>query len=200
MRGRLEYPSRWDGVAFHGSNIKSGPNQDAELFNRQLERFPDLLISGMLDGIDAGMHKFDNMPYDVTVLGPPKLMTVGTPTIGQVVLKAKLLLWGEHSDFGISNSDPWKDKETITYVTVSGNVWNPCRSFIEASHIGDEYDEMDSLFWQSLSGQTVITTLTLKAPTPSLQVFPSTLCFPHLGHTLLFIQLIITQIAYIMSL
>ena len=153
MRGRLEYPSRWDGVAFHGSNIKSGPNQDAELFNRQLERFPDLLISGMLDGIDAGMHKFDNMPYDVTVLGPPKLMTVGTPTIGQVVLKAKLLLWGEHSDFGISNSDPWKDKETITYVTVSGNVWNPCRSFIEASHIGDEYDEMDSLFWQSLSDE-----------------------------------------------
>lgn len=156
MRGELEYSSRWDGVAFHGSNIKSSPNHDAELFNRQLERFPDLLVITMLDGIDTGMHKFDNMPYEVTVLGPPKLMTVRTPTIGEAQVKARLLLWGEHPDFGIANSDPWKNKETIAYVTVSGNVWNPHRSFVDASHIGEEYDEMDSLFWQSLSDEEML--------------------------------------------
>ena len=147
------YEAPWSGVAHHGSNIKSGPDQDSRYFYRQFETLPDELVERMLDGIDSGFHTFDNLPYGVTILGSPHLMTVRTPSIGAPEITARLLLWGEHSDYGISNLQPWMDRETITYATVSGHVFAPNKAHVYLAHIGEEFDTMDTLFWSSLNDQ-----------------------------------------------
>ena len=143
----------WSGIARYGSNIKSGPDQENRYFYRQLEALPDELVERMLDGIDSGIHTFNNLPYKVTVLGSPHLMTVRTPSIGAPEITARLLLWGEHNDYGISNLQPWRDTETIAYATVFGHILAPSKVHVHLAHIGKEFDVMDELYWNSLTDE-----------------------------------------------
>ncbi len=139
----------WSGITRYGSNITSGPDQDNQSFYKQLEAMPSQLIETMLDAIKEGSHKFDNIPYEVTLLGQPHIITVRTPSIGELEIMARLLLLGQHS-FGVMNPKPWRDLETIAYARVTGIIHAPKQAHVNLVDVGKDHEEMDQLYWKSL--------------------------------------------------
>lgn len=145
----LPHDEPWSGIARYGSNFTPGPEQDNQSFYKQLDAMPNQLIETMLDAISEGNHRFENVPYEVTLLGHPHIITVRTPSIGNLEIMARLLLLGQHS-FGVMNPKPWRDIETIAYAKVTGIIHAPEKAHVNLVDGDKDYEEMDQLYWKSL--------------------------------------------------